>query len=76
MDGAYESMSAMGKSNTSEMASPELEVHAAMLGLVEDPPSELGDFDERWRAVHGLDVPTFDDPREHADDEEPPALRD
>jgi len=60
----YEFMSAMGKSDTSEMNSLELEVHAATLGLVEEPHDPLGSFDEGWRAVHGLDVPMFNDPRD------------
>jgi hypothetical protein len=60
----YELMSAMGTSNTSEMSSLELEAHAGALGLVEEPPDPLGSFDEGWRAVRGLDVPMFNDPRE------------
>jgi hypothetical protein len=63
----YEVMSAMGQSNTSEMSSLELEVHAGALGLVEEPPDGLGSFDEGWRDVNRLDVPLFDDPREQDD---------
>jgi hypothetical protein len=63
----YEVMSAMGRSNTSEMSSLELEVHAGALGLVEEPLDGLGSFDEGWRAVNRLDVPLFDDPRKHPD---------
>lgn len=59
----YELMSTMGMSNTSEMSAQELEVHAAALGLVEEPPDGLGSFDDGWRAVNRLDVPPFDDPR-------------
>ncbi len=60
----YDYMSATGKANTSELNSLELEVHAGTLGLVEEPPDPLGSFDAGWRAVYGLAVPTFDDPRE------------
>lgn len=56
-------MVAMGRSNTSEMNSLDLEVHAAALGLVEELPDPLGSFDDGFRAVHRLDVPMFDDPR-------------
>jgi hypothetical protein len=67
----YEMMVALGKSNTSEMNALELEVHAAALGLVEEPPDPLGSFDEGYRAVHGLETPMIDDPRddEREDDE-------
>jgi hypothetical protein len=33
------------------------------LGLVEEADKVMGSFDEGWRAVQGVDVPVFDDPR-------------
>ncbi len=60
----YELMEALGQSNTSELNSLELEVNAAALSLVEPVDDQLGSFDEGWRAVHDLDVPMFDDPRQ------------
>jgi hypothetical protein len=59
----YESMSSTGAENTSDVCSAELEMIAGALGLVEGP-SGLGDFDEGLRAVYGLDVPMFGDPRD------------
>jgi len=38
-------------------------VQAAALGLVEEAEKVMGSFDEGWRAVQGVDVPVFDDPR-------------
>jgi hypothetical protein len=61
----YELMAALGQSNTSELNSLELEANAAALSLVEPLDDQLGSFDDGWRAVHGLDVPMFDDPRQH-----------
>jgi hypothetical protein len=68
-DMLYGMMKAMGKSNTSAMNALELEVHAAALGLVEEPPDPLGSFDEGYRAVHGIDTPIVDDPRDERPDE-------
>jgi hypothetical protein len=59
----YEEMAALGRSTTAQMDPLELEVHAAALGLVEEADKVMGGFDEGWRAVHGLEVPMFDDPR-------------
>lgn len=58
----YELMTALGKSNTSEMSNLDLEATAASLGLGEDISGGLRSFDEGWRAVEGLDVPMFDNP--------------
>jgi hypothetical protein len=51
-----------------EMNAIELEVHAAALGLVEEPPDPLGSFDEGYRAVHGIDTPIVDDRRDEDDE--------
>ena len=59
----YGEMAALGRSTTAQMDPLELEVHAAALGLVEQVDKVMGSFDEGWRAVHGLEVPMFDDPR-------------
>lgn len=58
-----EQMQAQNLSSTSEMLGIDLEVCAAMLGLVEPIAGPLGDFDEGWRAIHGAEAPIVDDPR-------------
>jgi hypothetical protein len=35
-----------------------------MLGLSEAPLGDLGDFDEGWRAIHGVEFPIVEDPRD------------
>lgn len=45
-------MQATGATNTSMLHKLDLELHAAMLALVEGPEGELGDFDEGWRAIN------------------------
>jgi hypothetical protein len=59
-----QTMKATGATSTSAMNKLELEVHAAMLGLVEGPQGELGDFDEGWQAVNRQTFPIQDDPRD------------
>jgi hypothetical protein len=56
-------MAALGRSTPALMDPLELEVHGAALGLVEEADNVMGSFDEGWRAVHGLELPMFDDPR-------------
>lgn len=68
----YGEMRALGYADTSEMNPMLLEPIASALGLKEAPPG-LGDFDEGWRAIHGVEFPMTDDPRgELPGDEEPP----
>jgi hypothetical protein len=57
-------MEHFGQTNTSEIEPLLLEPIASALGLVEAPPDPLGDFDEGWRAVHDIDMPLLDDPRQ------------
>jgi hypothetical protein len=49
--------------STTQMPKIELEVYAAALGLVDDVPRGLGNFDEGYRAVNGIEFPVVDDPR-------------
>ena len=59
----FEQMLAFENANTSEIPRLWLEPIASALGL-KDAPSELGDFDETWRLLHGVDFPMTDDPRD------------
>jgi hypothetical protein len=64
-------MEHFGQANTSEMEPLVLEPYASMLGLADAPPGDPGDFDEGWRAIHGVEFPIVDDPRRGAEPEEP-----
>ena len=55
-------MEHFGRTSTAEMTPILLEPTASALGFVEAPPG-LGDFDEGWRALEGVDYPLVDDPR-------------
>ena len=57
-------MEHFGHANTGEMNPLVLEPFASMLGLGDAPPGDLGDFDEGWRAIHGVEFPIVDDPRD------------
>jgi hypothetical protein len=59
-----EAMVSAGAPDTSALNPVELEVHASMLGLIESPGGELGDFDAGGRAVNNRPS-RFDGPREH-----------
>jgi hypothetical protein len=56
-------MEHFGQDNTSKMNPLSLESFASALGLAEPPPGDPGDFDEGWRAIHGVEFPIVHDPR-------------